>query len=384
MKKRLPVIILVLLFCACQKNTDELKPVANTVENATINTDDVAIKFSSKLQLVYKDERYQLTGVAFSHTGRLFTNYPLWKGPHKYDVVEVTSANSAVPFPNEEWNSWQPGEDGSNKWVCVQSVYVDDANYLWVLDPAAPYLNGVYKHAYKLVKFNLQTNTIERIYRFNYVADKGSYLNDVRVDTAINFAYITNSNEGGIVVVDLTTGKMRQVLQGDPSVIASPFQHLTFFGKELKTDFGQPVTFNSDGIALTPNGQYLYYKSISDDRLYRIATKYLRNFSLTAAQLSSHVQFMGHYTTTDGMIFDKKGNLYLGDVEHFRIVRIMPDGTMHQIVQDPRLVWPDSYSISTDGYLYVSCSQIQLQPEYNFTDQQPPTPYTIYRIKIDE
>lgn len=71
-------------------------------------------------------------------------------------------------------------------------------------------------------------------------------------------------------MVDLASGKMQQVLQGNPSVIASPFYHLTFFGKELKTDFGQPVQFNADRIALTPDDQFLYYKSISDDRLYRI------------------------------------------------------------------------------------------------------------------
>lgn len=384
MKNYLPTLLGVLFFCACQKNPEDLKPVANATEEASLSTNDAAIPISNKLQLVFKDEKYQLTGVAISHTGRLFTNYPLWKGPHKYDVVEVTSTNSAVPFPNEEWNSWQPGEDGSNKWVCVQSVYVDDSNYLWVLDPASPYMKGVYKHSYKLVKFNLQDNSIERIYRLDYVADKNSYLNDIRIDTATNFAYITNSSEGGIVVLDLATGKKKQVLQGHPSTIASPFYHLTFFGKELKYDNGQPLRFNSDGIALTPNGKYIYYKPLSDDRLYRIGTKYLRNFSLAANQLAAHVEFMGHYTTTDGMIFDKKGNLYFGDLEHFRIIRIKPNGNIEQVVQDARLIWPDSYSISPDGYLYVSCSQIQLQPEYNLTEQQPPTPYTIYRININE
>ncbi len=384
MKNYLPLVLGALLLCACQKNTDGLKPVANTVENASLSTADAAIPVSDKLQLVYAIERYQLTGVAISHTGRLFTNFPLWPGPHKYDVVEVTSTNSAVPFPNEEWNSWKQGEDGSNKWVCVQSVYVDDSDYLWVLDPASPHIKGVYKHSYKLVKFNLQTNSIERIYRFNYIADKSSYLNDVRVDTATNFAYITNSSEGGIVVLDLATGKKKQVLQGDPSTIASPFYKLTFSGKQLKYDNGQPLRFNSDGIALTPDGKYIYYKPLSDDRLFRIGTKYLRNFSLAAQQLAAHVEFMGHYTTTDGMIFDKKGNLYFGDLEHYRIIRIKPDGSVEEVVQDARLIWPDSYSISPDGYLYVSCSQIQLQPEYNLTDQQPSTPYTIYKININE
>ncbi len=54
------------------------------------------------------------------------------------------------------------------------------------------------------------------------------------------------------MVVDLNTGKMRQLLQGNPSVIASPFYKFTIEGKEFKTDLGQPVKFNSDGIALTP------------------------------------------------------------------------------------------------------------------------------------
>jgi sugar lactone lactonase YvrE len=206
----------------------------------------------------------------------------------------------------------------------------------------------------------------------------------VRVDTATNFAYITNSSEGGIVVIDLASGKKRQVLQGNPSVIASPFYKLSFGGKQLKYDNGQPLRFNSDGIALTPDGKYVYYKPLSDDRLYRIATKYLRNFSLAAQQLAAHVEFMGHYTTTDGMIFDKKGNLYFGDLENYRIIRIKPNGSVEQVVKDKRLIWPDSYSISPDGYLYVSCSQIQLQPEYNLTEQQPTTPYTIYKININD
>src|SRR4051812_36255843 len=118
MKNYLPVVIAALLFSACQKNASELKPVANTEENTSLSTDDAAIPMSNKLELVYSIEKYQLTGVAISHTGRLFTNFPLWPGPHKYDVMEVTSPNSAVPFPNEEWNSWKTGEDGSNKWVC--------------------------------------------------------------------------------------------------------------------------------------------------------------------------------------------------------------------------------------------------------------------------
>lgn len=379
MKTQLSILAIGLCFIACQKNYESQK---TTDGDAIAGVSKASLKQSSSLQLVYQDSLYQLTGVAVSHTGRLFTNYPLWKGPHKYDVVEVNGINEATPYPNAEWNSWQPGEDGSNKWVCVQAVYVDDADNLWVVDPASPHQQGVYRQDYKLVKINLQTNAVEKIYLFTFTADKGSYINDVRVDTASQFAYLTNSSEGGIVVVNLATGQMRQVLGGDPSVISDPAYHLTFGGKELKYDFGQPVKFNSDGLALTPDAKWLYYKPLSDDRLFRIETKYLQDFSLSPTRLASHVDFVGRYTVTDGMIFDKKGNLYFGDMQHFRIIRITPDGAVQEVVTDPRLIWPDSYSISSDGYLYVSCSQIMLQPEYNFTNILPPTPYTIYKINI--
>src|SRR4051812_50042950 len=80
----------------------------------------------AQLVPVYKDDLSQFTGVAISKTGRMFVNYPRWQGPHDMDVVEVQSNGIAQPFPDKEWNSWRKEENGSNKWVCVQAVYVDD------------------------------------------------------------------------------------------------------------------------------------------------------------------------------------------------------------------------------------------------------------------
>jgi sugar lactone lactonase YvrE len=368
------ILIPLLLLAACKKDF-----IASTQNDASITNDAHA---STALQLVYSDSMYQLTGIAVSKTGRMFTNYPLWNSPHKYDVVEITSSSTNKPYPNAWTNSWKDGEEGFLKWVCVQAVYVDDNDYLWVVDPASPFMKGVYQHSYKLVKFNLSTNKPEKIYRFNYVADENSYINDVRVDTHLNYAYLTNSNEGGILIVDLETGKIRQVLQGNYSTIANPNYQFTIDGKIFKQN-GAPVKINSDGIALTPDGSYLYYKPLSDDRLYRIQTKYLRNENLSAAQLGAKVEYLGRFTTTDGMIFDKQGNLYLSDMENYRIVKVTPDLKMHELVKSNLLSWPDSYAIA-NGYLYVSCSQLQKQPKYNTASPQwpPSKPFTIYKIKL--
>lgn len=374
MKQFLIVCCIVSCIASCKKYF--------STQSAVVTNELNTSKQERSLELVYLDSTYELNGVAVSKTGRMFTNYPLWNNPHKYDVVEITGVNSRKPYPNELANSWKDGDDGLSKWVCVQALYVDDDDKLWVVDPASPFFKGVYQHSYKLVKFNLKTNRPEKIYRFNYTADVNSYINDVRVDTKLNYAYLTNSNEGGIFVINLNTGKIRQVLQGSPSVISDPSYNFIVDGKELKQN-GAPLKFNSDGIALTPDGNYIYYKPTTDDKLYRIKTKFLRDENLTAAKLASKVEDLGHFSSSDGMIFDKDGNLYLSDAENYRIVKITPDLKMHVFIASPLLIWPDSFSIA-DGYLYVSCSQLQKQPMYNTHSPTwpPSTPFTIYKVKL--
>lgn len=330
------------------------------------------------LEEVYSDDAYQLTGAAVTHDGRLFTNYPKWSDIYKYAVVEVIAGNHSIPYPDAAMNT---GSDKRENWICVQAVHVDDSNRLWVVDPASPKMKGVVSHGQKLVRIDPVSNTISRTYFLAGVTDEQSYINDVRVDTRTSTAYLTNSTEGGIVVVDLVSGRARQVLQGTPSVLADPSYVLTIDGHPVMKE-GAPFRTNSDGIALTPDGSYLYYKPLTDDKLYRIRTDYLRDTGLDAAALAAKVEYLGHFCTTDGMIFDQKGNLYLGDLEHYRVIKIDPEMHVSVLIQDQRLIWPDSYQISKDGYLYISCSQIHKQPDYNNGVDKRTTPYKIYRLKL--
>jgi sugar lactone lactonase YvrE len=345
-----------------------------------------------RLSAVFKDDTFQLTGVAISPQGRLFTNYPLWSEIYKYAVVEVngetrdpklqeTHWTNKLPYPNLYMNSWKPGENGKDKWVCAQAVFTDEKNNLWVVDPASPKMEGVYQNSHKLVKINLAANTIERTYFFEGITGPKSYINDVRIDNQRQYAYLTNSSEGGIVVVNLATGNAKQVLQGHYSTQSDPAYKFIIDGQEL-TKNGQPVKINSDGIALTPDGDWLYYKPLTDDKLYRIRTEHLRNDAMTSETLAAKVEDLGHFAPTDGMIFDQKGNLYIGDMRTYSIKKIGPDLKMQNLITDDRLIWPDSYSISEDGYLYISCSQIHKQPEYNNGVNKRTSPFAIYKLKL--
>lgn len=349
----------------------------------TATADTLQKTAAAELEEVFADSTYQLTGIAVSPDQRVFTNYPYWLDKHSLSVVEIKDGKP-VPYPDAAWNSFKKGENGENKFVCVQAVVADEKGYLWIVDAAGIGLGPVYKNSNKVIKIKLADNTIERIYKFpESVAGKDSYINDIRIDNTNGFAYMTSSSNGGIVVLNTKTGDSRFVLHDSPSVTSDPAYHFTFDGKEFAKADGSIPKINSDGIALSPDKAFLYYKPLTDDKLYRISTSLLRDFSTPLKTIDSKVEDLGHFITTDGMEFDKDGNLYLGDLEKSSIVKITPDLKMHTLITDPeKLIWPDSYSISADGYLYISISQIQLMPWFNNNINKTQKPYRLLRLKL--
>lgn len=372
------MIIIIVLLSSCTNNSNNSTGNDST-SKATEDSSKKINTSTSKLELVYQDSTYQLTGIAIANGSNLFVNYPRWEGPFRYSVIEALK-DTVKPFPDLNMNSWKTGETGQNKWVCVQSVYFDKNNNLWVLDPAAPQIKKIQGGGAKLEKYDIKNGKLLKSYFFNRIISDTSYVNDVRIDESRQFAYLTDSKTGGIVVVDLSSGNMKEVLKGHSSTVSDPSFTFIIDGHELMKN-GKPAKFNSDGIALTPDGEWLYYKPLSDDKLYRIKTEYLRNQGLKDTALQNKVEDLGHFTTTDGMIFDETGNLYLGDLQHNSIIRIDKNLKMTTLVQDERLIWPDSYAIA-NGYLYISCSQIQKQPDYNNGVNKRTTPYAVYKLKL--
>jgi sugar lactone lactonase YvrE len=378
--RALAFITIASFLLSCNDAGNQQNAVASDTVVASGDTTANTGARQDSLELVYLDSTYQLTGVAKEEGGYMWVNYPHWSDIYRYSVVRVTGANAREPYPDSVMNRWQTGQPGMNKWVCVQSVYVDDSSRLWVLDPAAPKMKNITGGGAKLVRMNKTTGTPERTYSFKGIIPDSAYMNDIRVDVQRNFAYMTESKGGGIVVLDLNSGKMRRVLSNHYSTKSDTTFRFVIDGQELIKE-GKPVKINSDGIALTPDGAWLYYKPLTDNKLYRISTEDLRNANLADTALASRVQDLGRFTTTDGMIFDKAGNLYLGDLQNYSIVRIDKDHKMTTLVKDQRLLWPDSYAIA-DGYLYISCSQIHKQPEFNNGVNKRTSPYTVYRMKL--
>jgi sugar lactone lactonase YvrE len=337
---------------------------------------------SKSLTVVYQNNDFQPTGISVSKTGRLFVNFPLWSDRYVNAVVEVMPDGTSKPFPDPEWNQWDfKAASAAKHFVCVQSVVVDESDALWILDPAAPALGPVVPGGAKLVKVDLKTNRVSRVIPFGpEVAKPDSYLNDIRFDLPRHTAYMTDSGHGGLVVLDLDSGQAHRALDGDPSVMVEQGVHVIVNGKDLLR-YGKPPQFNADGIALSPDGEYLYYKPVTAENLYRVKTSLLRAANSAPDKVKAGVEKVAKTFPTDGLWMDKNRNLYLSDVSNDAVARLSPDGKLERIVSDPRLQWPDTFTEGPDGSIYISASNINNSPTYNEGKSTRTLPYAVFKFK---
>ena len=113
----------------------------------------------------------------------------------------------------------------------------------------------------KLVRIDLASNKVVRTYPFDErVAPQGSYLNDIRFSPDGEWGYVTGSGRGAILVVNLETGDIRRVLDGVSSTQAEKGVLVHIDGKPLRRPDGKAPSFAADGIALSRDGDTLYWQ----------------------------------------------------------------------------------------------------------------------------
>jgi sugar lactone lactonase YvrE len=335
---------------------------------------------AAQLQEVASFTNQQVTGVGVSQkSGRIFVNFPFWSDDHSLSVAEIVNGQPRA-FPDDEWN--KPGPPASH-FVCVQSVVVDDQDNLWILDPAAPKMQEMVKGGPKLVKVDLATNKVVQTIPFGEdVAPAKSYLNDVRIDTANQKAFITESAKGAIIVVDLLSGKVRRLLDDHKSTKPEPGVKLVVDGKQLiDQQKKSPPQIASDGIALDSKNGYLYYHALTGHTLYRIKTSYLTDENLSKSDLESKVENVAQTPAPDGMLEAPDGSIYLTDLEGSAIVRWKAgSGKIEPVIADKRLLWPDTLSWGPNDELYVTASQIENMPRFNNGKSTRTEPYKVWKV----
>lgn len=333
------------------------------------------------------------TGVTVTETGRIFINFPRWGDDVPYTVAEIKQGH-LVPYPDLKTNV-ENAKDPAAGFISVQSVVADGQGRVWVLDTAAPGFSEPKAGGAKLIAIDLNTNKIVKTVVFpREVILPTTYVNDVRFDFRVGkegTAYVTDSSvkgPGGIIVLDLASGTATRRLSGAKSTSVDPEFRPVIEGKPaLITRDAQGksglLTVASDGIALSSDGKTLYFCPLSSRHLYSVPTALLRDPNVSEAELEQAVVDLGEKGASDGLEADANGAVYAGDYEHNSIRKRLADGTWQTVVEDSRVLWPDTLSIGPDGYLYFTANQLHRSPGFNDGQDKRVKPYSLMRVKID-
>ncbi len=332
------------------------------------------------------------TGVTVSQDGRIFVNFPRWGDKVEFTVAEVKSG-SCVPYPNSEINS--PNEaNPSGSLMSVQSVVVDPRNRLWILDTGRIRFSPAVKGGPKLVGVDLKTDTVFQTITIPHdVALPTTYLNDVRFDLRRGeggMAYITDSSgeNPGIIVVDLATGESWRRLTSHestkPDTNFRPLVEGRAFLVQPRGGPPSPIRVGADGIAISNDGKELYYCALSSWYLFSVSTDALADGTLSDGEVAATVKDLGpKMVASDGLESDAENNIYLTAYDQNSILRRSPDGTFETLVFDPRVIWPDTLSLATDGYLYFTANQLNRQPRFHEGKDLRVKPYMLFRVKVN-
>lgn len=362
---------------------------------AQIQPDNVPLStetYTGELETAFEFAEAMPTGVTVSQTGRIFVNFPRWGDEVAFTVGEIRDRR-LVPYPDLAFNQADPDRP-SEGLVSVQSVVVDPANRLWLLDTGSVEFGPVMPGGAKLVGIDLARDRIfQTIVLPPEVALPTTYLNDVRFDLRrgeAGLAFITDSSLSGpnaIIVVDLATGESWRQLDGHPSTTAEaefrPIVEGQPFLQRPPEGEPQPLLVGADGIAMGATGDRLYYCVLSGRHLYSVSVDALADRALAAEAVAATVVDLGEKGASDGLESDRRDRVYITDYEHNAIRRRDPDGTIATLVHDPRVLWPDTLALAADGHLYFTANQLHRQPGFQGGQDRRQKPYALFRIPLD-
>jgi sugar lactone lactonase YvrE len=282
---------------------------------------------------------------AISPEGRMFFNLHPLASPEGSSVFEWVDGQ-AIPYPSEAFQV---------NFHNVLGMYIDSSNHLWTLDYASSQTPGT-----RLIAFDLNTGEVVHDHIFG---DEYNNLNDLQVSPDRRTIFFSDPGfplfgSPAIVLYDIESGETRRVLEGHPSVAAENWIVQTGDGELWLVPSLVLFKLGVDGIALSKNGQWLYYGGVTHDTLYRIRTSDLLDRGLSNEELAARVEAVGRKPLSDGLSADVENNIYITDVEHNGIARMSPNGKLQTLVRDERIRWADGISFGPDNQVCFTDSAI--------------------------
>ncbi|KAL0479402.1 hypothetical protein AKO1_007595 [Acrasis kona] len=337
-----------------------------------------------------------IAGIKLDSKGDIYVSVPRWK-PNVPATLAKISNGQLHAFPSWDMN------DVSNSTNGIRSVLgfeIDAKDRMWILDqgrvvdtPGNP----------TLTVWDLKTQHL--VYR--HVFDESiapietAFLNDIVVNADANIAYISDSGipisgskqspRPGIISINIQSNKAKRHLDNHASTQANLEVWPVVNGKKCFRN--EPMKTGADGIALSCDGNKLYWTPLTSRRLYGIKTSVLHSDD---PEVEKNVVDLGDKSSiSDGLIASNKGDMYITALEQNAIYHVSEKqigpyveqnakGTekllsMSLLTNDTELLWPDTLALK-DGYLYSTsnnlCSFLGGELDWNAQN------FKIHKIKL--
>ncbi|MDP5254722.1 MULTISPECIES: L-dopachrome tautomerase-related protein [unclassified Vibrio] len=322
--------------------------------------------------------------ITVTEQGRTFLSMQPLDAP-KYRVVELMADGSTKPFPNEDWSDGpEHGEVGISAVIGIDS---SEGGIVWILDM------GSANHPAQIIAWDTLNDRLYKRIEINKEAmASNSFLQDFALDTKRNLMYIADTSLGNLfgdpapafVVVDLTTGQSRRVLQSSSALVAP--QHDVIIDDSLmatKREDGHSdaLYLGVNPITIDADNQWVYFGTVNGSAIYRLPASALADATLSEQALADTIEFYQEKHPSDGMIMAKNGDIYVGDVERNAISLVRKDGLSTFAQDDKLLSWADGFAIH-DGYLYATQNSLHLTPALNEGEEGATKPFHVVRFKL--
>lgn len=332
---------------------------------------------------VYASVDDAVGNITFTAQGDLVYSHHPFFSPTVRVVKYNAKTKTSHPFPNEQWNTTRETDDHylSN----VLGVRNDKNGIVWILD-----MGGRNKVTPKIVGWNTIIDKLERVYYLpETVLTAASQPNDMVIDSKHGVFIIADEGIGNggdgsaaaIILVDMKTGITHRLLQGSRTMIPEN-KPTVINGKSLAIN-GKNLLVGCDGITADANFEWLYYAPLNGSKIYRVKIENLLNEKWSEIQLDQKIETYSEKPNNGGLSIDIDNNLYLTAIETNSVdVILAKDKSVHKIVSDKKLLWPDGVSYNTvDGYMYVSAAQVHLGAVFNGGKNLATSPFYIFRFK---
>ena len=317
--------------------------------------------------------------VASSRDGRIFYTYHMLHKPERFVDATVFEwvDGEGVPFPSADMQAEFHGAMG---------VVADRQNRLWIIKPGA--LEG---KKTRLMAVDRTSGGL--VVDHTFAKGEAGFAQDMRISPDGRTVFLADTGlfkftKPALIVFDVESRRARTVLEAHPSVSPQNWVMRKTDGRDYRLAFGL-LTFvvGVDGIALTEEGDWLYYATMSHDSVYRVPTAALLDEALSDDQIAEQIEFVGNKPMSDGIELLPDNTVVLTDVENGGLAALSPDGALTTLTKDSRVDWADSVTVAPDGAVWFTDSRLTdlIDQFANLADKQTMLergPYAIYRVDV--